>query len=101
MLRTLTETGTKVVASASVPEAIKASATPCHGVLVMSPASAAGAVVNTTPSLIGVSSVDGANYIYLDKANFEGIYIPISDAAKLYVDIGTGGEAVNFAIFQA
>jgi hypothetical protein len=97
---TLVATGQKTVTSLDQPERLVSASRPCHGVLVMAPADANGAPTNSKPALLGVSSTNGANYIFLHHANLEGVYIPIDDAYDLYVDIGASLESVNYAIFE-
>jgi len=35
----------------------------------------------------------------LTPSNFEGYFLPIDDASKVYVKVGADGEKVNYRIF--
>jgi len=88
--------GEKTVASAATPEPLVGSATPCRRVWVGAPvAQASGAAENTRCVLIGGS---GGQQMPLMPSNFEGFFLDIDDAQKLYAKVGADGEKVRYAI---
>ena len=89
--------GTKTVAAAATPEELGATAAPCRMVWVGAPIDpATGLGTNTKPAFIGDS--DGQT-MPLVPSNFEGYFLPIDDASKVYVKVGANGEKVNYRIF--
>jgi len=89
--------GTKTVAAAATPEKLVAAATPCRMVWVGAPIDAAtGLGTNTKPAFIGDAA---SQTMPLTPSNFEGYFLPIDDANKVYVKVGADGEKVNYRIF--
>ena len=68
--------------------------TPCSGVWFGAPETA-GVATNAAPVYIGGSA---AQLIPIMPENYEGIYIEIDDASKVYVK-SAGGESIRYAIF--
>jgi hypothetical protein len=88
--------GTKTVASAATAEPLVGTPTPCRAVWIGARISPVDAVVNTASCRIGDNA---SQNIPITQNNFEGMVIPIDDAAKLYVKVQSNGEGVAYRIF--
>lgn len=88
--------GSKIVASAAIAEPLVAVSTPCRGVWIGAPCGNDGSAENTAPAFIG----DDLNQnMPVLPTNFEGYFINIDDAAKLYIKVSVNGEKGNYRIF--
>lgn len=91
--------GNKVVAASATPEALVASSTPCKFVRISAPVTVAtGLAVNTKIALVGVT---GANKrkIKIHPSDIDGVDIPCTDAADIFVEVGVDGESVDYTVF--
>ena len=88
--------GTKTIAAAATPEKLVTASTPCRFVWVGARCDANGAAQNTKPCFVG--DADGQS-IPVMAANFEGFFLPIDDASKIYVKAGVNGDGVVYRIF--
>ena len=89
--------GSKSITSAAIAEPLVAESTPCRGVWIGAPCSDDGIAVNSRPVFIGDS--DNQNMPIL-ATNYEGYFINIDDAAKIYIKAITDGQTVQYRIFK-
>lgn len=98
MYRLIAE-GTKTISAAATPETLVAATQPCARVWLGAPYNVAtGVATNTLPVNAGITAASGGKRPVF-PTNFEGVYIDIDDAFKLYVDVGVNGETINYQIF--
>lgn len=91
--------GNKVVAASATPEALVASSTPCKFVRISAPVTVAtGLAVNTKIALVGIT---GANKrkIKIHPSDIDGVDVPCTDAADIFVEVGVDGESVDYTVF--
>ena len=89
--------GTKTVSASATPEKLVALSTPCNGVWIGA-RHTAGVASNTREVLIGDSATQNMPIM---PTNFEGYFIPINDAAEVYVKVAVNGEGVVYRIFAS
>jgi len=88
---------TKTIAAAAVPEPLVNQRTPCKFVWVGAPCSSAGDATNTKPVFVGDANNQN---IPIMPSNFEGMFIEIDDASKVYVRVGVDGESISYRVFS-
>ena len=88
--------GTKTVPSASTPQPLVATATPCRFVWVGARVDTYGNPLNTRPCFVGDQA---SQNIPVMPSNYEGVVIRIDDASKLYVKVGINNQGVTYRVF--
>lgn len=90
--------GTKTIAAAATPEPLVSAPHPCRHVWVGAPITVAtGAALNTKTLLVGNSAAQNMPIV---PGNFEGFFIAVDDASKVYVKAGQDGEKVEYQVFS-